>query len=141
VLEPAAREIIISGSVPMVTVRVAGETAPVPVTPTLAVTMVSLLVVRVTLACPFEPVVTVELERVPLFALNVTGTTLRGVPLVSSTVAVMTDDPPALGSREGFALRTMRPAAALPTVSFRLGFAVSAGFAAPEVARISAIPD
>jgi hypothetical protein len=101
----------------------------------------SLVVFNVTEACPLNPVVATELESVPLFVLKVTGTLPRGLPLVSDTVAVIVDEPPAAGSREGEALTAILPAAAPPTFSFKLGFAVSAGLAPPDAARISASPD
>jgi hypothetical protein len=98
-------------------------------------------VFKVTEACPLKPVLAAELDSVPLFVVNVTGTLASGFPLVSDTVAVMTEDPPAAGSLEGEAPTAILPAAAPPTFSFKLGFAVSAGLAPPDAARISASPD
>ena len=49
--------------------------------------------------------------------------------------------PPVNGTVVGLAVTEIRPAAAAPTVILSDGFAVSAGLAPPETARISATPE
>jgi hypothetical protein len=109
--------------------------------PALAVTVASLLVVSVVVALPLASVDATALLNVPAVVENVTGTSRRALPDVSETVAEMALVPPVAGTVVGLAVTEMRPAAAAPTVIFSAGFAVSAGFAAPETARISATPE
>jgi hypothetical protein len=72
---------------------------------------------------------------------NETGTSRSGLPDVSETVAEMALLPPVAGTVAGLAVTEIRPAAAAPIVILSVGFAVSAGFAPPEAARISATPE
>jgi hypothetical protein len=112
--------------------------APAPV---LAVTVASLLVVSVVAAVPLESVDATALLNVPAVVENVTGTSRNALPDVSDTVADIVLVPPVNGTVVGLAVTEIRPAAAAPTVILSAGFAVSAGLAPPETARISATPE
>jgi hypothetical protein len=109
--------------------------------PALAVTVASLLVVSVVVALPLASVDATAVLNVPAVVENVTGTSRSALPAVSVTVAEIVLGPPVNGTVVGVALTAIRPAAAAPIVIFSVGFAVSAGFAPPEAARISATPE
>jgi hypothetical protein len=109
--------------------------------PALAVTVASLFVVSVVVAAPLASVDATAVLNVPAVVENVTGTSRSGLPDVSDTVAEMALVPPVNGTVVGLAVTEIRPAAAAPTVILSDGFAVSAGLAPPETARISATPE
>ena len=140
------------GAVATATFTVPVVTAVAP--PVVAVTVAAALVVSVVLACPDESVVAVLLDNVPTSVVNATGTPDSPLPLRSSTVAVIVDEPPLAGTLVGFALREIEDAAAPPILIDRL-FGVLAvlplvplpldelapRLAAPELAVMLATPD
>src|SRR4029079_12022916 len=98
-------------------------------------------VVSEVVAAPLTSVDATALLNVPAVVENVTGTSRSGLPDVSDTVAEMALVPPVNGTVVGLAVTEIRPAAAAPTVILSDGFAVSAGLAPPDTARISATPE
>jgi len=70
---------------------------------------------------------------------NVTGTEMSGLPLMSSTLAVITLEPPSDDTVAGFALTLTRPTAAEPTAILTAPFAPT--LAPPDIAEIVAVPD
>jgi hypothetical protein len=123
------------------TMTVAVLVAEVAPPPTLTETVASLFVVRVEVALPPTSVDATAVLNVPAVDENVTAISRSGFPAVSTTTAVIVLDPPLAATVDGDAVTVTRPAAAAPTVIFTPGFAVSAGFAPPDVARISATPE
>jgi hypothetical protein len=115
-----------------------GVVVPPPVMPAVAVTVAVLLVVSVVWASPAESVATEDAASDPAFVLNVTGTPVSGLPLVSSTLATIVDVPPLAETVPGLALIETLPTAAAPTAI--LIALVPLALAPPELATIVAVP-
>src|SRR5512144_3032057 len=89
-------------------------------------------------AVPLASVGTIAADSVPAVVENWTGVDVSALPLTSSTVAVIADEPPIAGTVLGFAVTATRPTAALPT-AIRSALFVPV-VAAPEDAVMSAVP-
>ena len=87
---------------------------------------------------PFASVFTKELDRTPAEVAKLTGTKGRAFPLISTTLAVIVEDPPPAEIVLGFAVSEMRPTAAVPTAILTAPFAPV--FAPPDEAVIVAVP-
>ena len=110
-----------------------------PCAPTLAVTVAVVLVVRTVCAAPALSVVTSVAVNVPALVENDTGASTSAFPLMSSTEALIVDEPPSAGTCEGLALTVTRPTAAVPTRIFRPPAVPT--LAPPDIAVIVAVPD
>jgi hypothetical protein len=119
--------------------------------PAAAVTVAVRFVVNCTRASPVLSVFATLAESVPAVVLNVTGIPTRRLPFVSSTVAINATVPPLGGTVDGDAVSARLFAAAAPIVMSSWLLDPVVGVvppvvvllppAAPDVARIVAVPD
>jgi len=98
-----------------------------------------LVVLRTVCALPDESVLTTPVLKVPDVVENVTVAPGSTLALTSKTVAVIVDDPPLAGTRDGFAESWTRPTAALPIRILSAPFALTD--APPDNAVMFAVPD
>src|SRR3954452_17249988 len=89
--------------------------APAVPMPAAAVTLAVRVVVSVVVATPLGAVFAVDGLTAPTSDVNETGTPGSALPLVSTTLAEIVDEPPLAGSVDGLAVRAICPTAALPT--------------------------
>jgi len=119
-------------------VPVVGGVVPDEVAPTVAVTVAVEDVRSVVADVPDTSVVTTTESSEPAVVTNETGTPPSALPLMSNTVAEISDEPPRAGMMVGLALTATRPAAAEPT-AILIAF-VPLAETPPEMAVIVAVP-